>query len=109
VAQGVYRQETVGVGPTPQPSQPPRAGAGHAFPFFCKGALRKEQQGGTYGIQSIMKMNFNFMKQTIPLAPSARGREAEEAGHIILLIQPNYVKPFMKRHKNDAVDAVAIV
>jgi hypothetical protein len=56
-----------------------------------------------------MKMNFNFMKQTIPLAPSARGREAEEAGHITLLIQPNYVKPFMKRHKNDAVDAVAIV
>jgi hypothetical protein len=79
------------------------------FYIFCKGALRKEQQGGTYGIQSIMKMNFNFMKQTIPLAPSARGREAEEAGHIILLIQPNYVKPFMKRHKNDAVDAVAIV
>lgn len=37
------------------------------------------------------------------------GREAEEAGHIVRLIPPNYVKPFVKRHKNDAVDAEAIV
>ncbi|WVX51673.1 IS110 family transposase ISMtsp17 (plasmid) [Roseobacter fucihabitans] len=37
------------------------------------------------------------------------GREAEEAGHTVRLIPPNYVKPFVKRHKNDAVDAEAIV
>ena len=43
------------------------------------------------------------------MAPPARGREAEEAGQIVCLIPPNYVKSFMKRHKNDAVDAVAIV
>ena len=40
---------------------------------------------------------------------TARGREAEEAGHIVRLIPPNYVKSFMKRHKNHAVDAVAII
>lgn len=37
------------------------------------------------------------------------GREAEKAGHTVRLIPPNYVKPFVKRHKNDAVDAEAIV
>ncbi|MEP3920673.1 IS110 family transposase, partial [Ascidiaceihabitans sp.] len=37
------------------------------------------------------------------------GREAQEAGHIVRLIPPSYVKPFVKRHKNDAVDAEAIV
>ena len=36
------------------------------------------------------------------------GREAEEAGHTVRLIPPNYVKPFVKRHKNDAVDAEAM-
>lgn len=36
-------------------------------------------------------------------------REAEEAEHIVRLIPPNYVKPFVKRHKNDAVDAETIV
>lgn len=37
------------------------------------------------------------------------GREAERVGHKVRLIPPNYVKPFVKRHKNDAVDAEAIV
>lgn len=37
------------------------------------------------------------------------GREAEEVGHTVRLIPPVYVKPFVKRHKNDAVDAEAIV
>jgi len=37
------------------------------------------------------------------------GREAERAGHTVRLVPPNYVKPFVKRHKNDAVDAEAIV
>lgn len=36
-------------------------------------------------------------------------REAEKVGHTVHLIPPNYVKPFVKRHKNDAVDAEAIV
>ena len=30
-------------------------------------------------------------------------------GHEVRLIAPRYVKPFLKRHKNDAVDAEAIV
>ena len=37
------------------------------------------------------------------------GREAEELGHTVRLIPPVYVKPFVRRHKIDAVDAEAIV
>lgn len=35
-------------------------------------------------------------------------REFEHLGHEVRLIPPAYVKPFVKRHKNDAVDAEAI-
>jgi transposase len=35
-------------------------------------------------------------------------REIEKLGHTVLLIPPIYVKPFVKRHKNDAADAAAI-
>ena len=37
------------------------------------------------------------------------GRQIREAGHECLLIPPAYVKPFVKRQKNDANDAAAIV
>ncbi|EJL21254.1 IS110 family transposase [Novosphingobium sp. AP12] len=36
------------------------------------------------------------------------GRELTRLGHDVKLIPPAYVKPFVKRHKNDAVDAEAI-
>ena len=36
------------------------------------------------------------------------GREIGKLGHIIRLIAPAYVKPFVKRQKNDAADAEAI-
>ena len=36
------------------------------------------------------------------------GRETEKLGHEVKLIPPVYVKPFVKRHKNDATDAEAI-
>ena len=36
------------------------------------------------------------------------GRAIEELGHTVRLIAPIYVKPFVKRHKNDAADAEAI-
>jgi transposase len=36
------------------------------------------------------------------------GRELMALGHEVRLIPPAYVKPFVKRHKNDAVDAEAI-
>ena len=35
-------------------------------------------------------------------------RELMALGHEVRLIPPAYVKPFVKRHKNDAVDAEAI-
>lgn len=36
-------------------------------------------------------------------------REMRKAGHKVKLIAPQYVKPFVKRQKNDAADAEAIV
>lgn len=36
-------------------------------------------------------------------------REMERVGHEVRLIAPRYVKPFIKRQKNDAADAEAIV
>ncbi|WP_426289812.1 IS110 family transposase (plasmid) [Ensifer adhaerens] len=36
------------------------------------------------------------------------GRQLEELGHQVLLIPPDYVRPFVKRQKNDAADAEAI-
>lgn len=36
------------------------------------------------------------------------GREIGKLGHVIRLIAPAYVKPFVKRQKNDAADAEAI-
>lgn len=35
-------------------------------------------------------------------------RELEKLGHVVRLIPPIYVKPFVKRNKNDAADAEAI-
>jgi len=36
------------------------------------------------------------------------GRELQKLGHQVRLIAPAYVKPFVKRQKNDAADAEAI-
>ncbi len=36
------------------------------------------------------------------------GREIAKLGHTVRLISPAYVKPFVKRQKNDAADAEAI-
>ena len=36
------------------------------------------------------------------------GREIMTLGHQVRLVPPIYVKPFVKRHKNDAADAEAI-
>src|SRR5580698_2645808 len=36
------------------------------------------------------------------------GRELQKLGHAVRLMPPNYVKPYVKRQKNDAADAEAI-
>ena len=36
------------------------------------------------------------------------GREIADLGHVVKLIPPQYVKPYVKRQKNDAADAEAI-
>jgi transposase len=36
------------------------------------------------------------------------GRMLEQQGHQVRLVPPNYVKPFVQRHKNDMADAAAI-
>jgi transposase len=36
------------------------------------------------------------------------GREIAKLGHEVRLIAPDYVKPFVKRQKNDVADAEAI-
>lgn len=36
------------------------------------------------------------------------GRQLAQIGHEVRLVPPAYVKPFVKRHKNDALDAEAI-
>ena len=36
------------------------------------------------------------------------GRQIIKLGHTVRLVPPIYVKPFVKRHKNDAMDAEAI-
>jgi transposase len=35
-------------------------------------------------------------------------RELQALGHVVRLMPPAYVKPYVKRHKNDATDAEAI-
>ena len=35
-------------------------------------------------------------------------RELQALGHTVRLMPPAYVKPYVKRHKNDAIDAEAI-
>ena len=41
--------------------------------------------------------------------PHCWGREIETPGHTVRLIAPKYVKPLVKRQKNDVADAEAIV
>src|SRR5256885_1114368 len=41
-------------------------------------------------------------------APTTGGREIAKLGHTVRLIAPAYVKPFVKRQKNDMADAEAI-
>ena len=36
------------------------------------------------------------------------GREIEKLGHEVRLMPPQYVRPYVKRNKNDATDAEAI-
>ena len=46
----------------------------------------------------------------IEACPTAHywGRELKSLGHDVRLIPPQYVKPYVRRNKNDAADAAAI-
>ena len=41
-------------------------------------------------------------------APHYWARELRALGHEVVLLPPQYVKPYVKRNKNDAADAEAI-
>ena len=41
-------------------------------------------------------------------SPRSSARELQALGHTVCLMPPAYVKPYVKRHKNDATDAEAI-
>jgi len=73
--------------------------------------------GGTVFRKKLSRAQFKkFMHQTpsclVAMEACATahywGRELTELGHNVRLIPPAYVKPFVKRHKNDAADAEAI-
>lgn len=56
----------------------------------------------------------DFIQPTCLVAPEVCGgahhcaRKLQAMGHEVRLIPPAYVKPFVKRNKNDAIDAEAI-
>ena len=82
--------------------------------FHAHGA---DQAGRTLFSRKISRgklLGFFAAQPTCLVAMEACGgahhwaRELTRLGHTVRLIPPAYVKPFVKRHKNDAVDAEAI-
>lgn len=73
--------------------------------------------GGKVFSKKLTRAQFaRFMKDQSPCLVAMEacgtahywGRELEQLGHNVRLIPPAYVKPFVKRQKNDAADAEAI-
>lgn len=76
-----------------------------------------DEKGGTVYRKKLSRAQFDHFIREIPATIVAMetcgsahhwGRVAESAGHEVRLIPSQYVKPFVKRHKNDAIDAAAI-
>lgn len=80
----------------------------HGVDASGRGALRRQLR------RSQMEPFFAALPASviaIEACPSAHfwARRLQQYGHEVRLVPPKYVKPFVKRSKNDAVDAEAIV
>ena len=83
--------------------------------FQVHGALMSGQVQFRKKLTRLQFQRFMAGREPCVVAMEACGgshywaREMTRLGHEVRLIAPRYVKPFLKRHKNDAVDAEAIV
>ena len=92
-----------------------RIGVDLAKNFFQVHAI--EREGGAALTRKLTRAKFReFFTRLAPCRVGMEacgsahywGRELTAMGHEVVLIAPSYVKPYVKRGKNDAVDAAAI-
>ncbi len=83
--------------------------------FHVHGAA---SEGGTVFKQKLTRPQFEKFLSELPICIVAMeacasahhwGRTASQYGHEVRLIPVQHVKPFVRRHKNDSIDAAAIV
>lgn len=75
------------------------------------------EHGKTLWTKKLSRPQFERFIREIPATTIAMktcggahhwGRVAQSVGHKVRLIPPQYVKPYVKRHKSNAIDAAAI-
>jgi transposase len=75
-----------------------------AHQLYCTGGLKKRLRRS-----EILEFFSNYTASTIGMEACGGShywaRELSKAGHTVKLMPPQYVKPFVKRNKNDSADA----